>query len=137
MSSVSNPLHPSVNCFLRTIGSSFVPQCTSVRHRPALSEVFVSDVGVAEKWECTLRQPGTFLSAAVCTLPRHTTRESELDQSPLVLSAKQRVRKKLRPQWQEFTKRQRRWLNCKKSKHRTTCECSVKFEWEICSLLEY
>ena len=56
----------------------------------------------------------TFLSAAVCTLPRHTTRESEQDQSPLVLSARQRVRKKLRPQRQESTKRQWPWIKYKK-----------------------
>ena len=100
--------------FLTNYLQFFCPECSSAHHRPALSEVFVSDVLVAEKWECTLRQPGTFLSAAVCTLPRHTTRESELDQSPLVRSARQRVRKKLRPQRQESTKRQWRWLKCKK-----------------------
>ena len=129
MSSISNPLHPSVNCFLRTIGSFFV--LSSTYHRPALSEVFVSDVLVAEKWECTLRQPGTFLSAAVCTLPRHTTRSAEQDQSPLVRSAKQRVRKKLRPQRQESTKRQRRWLNYKKQHWGAEKNLRVKSEWEI------
>ena len=123
--------------FLTNYWQFFCPECSSAYHRPALSEVFVSDVLVAEKWECTLRQPGTFLSAAVCTLPRHTTRESEQDQSPLVRSAKQRVRKKLRPQRQESTKRQRRWLNYKKQHWRAENNLRVKSEWEICSLLEY
>ena len=113
MSSVSNPLHPSVNCFLRTIGSSFVPSVAAL----TIDQRCPRFLFPTSRWLRNGSVPSarwTFLSAAVCTLPRHTTRESELDQSPLVRSARQRVRKKLRPQRQESTKRQRRWLKCKK-----------------------
>ena len=132
MSSISNPLHPSVNCSLRTIGSSFVPSVAALtidQHCPRF--LFPTSWWLRNG---SVPSANLGLSCLRQSVPSRATQPGRQNKTRARSSD---------PQSKESAKscarkgKSRQKGSGADETIRNEDNLRVKSEWEICSLLEY